>query len=563
MDWEQAERRFQELQAQRDRGALDENQFRLEVAKLLFQDAQGVFWMMDADEGRWFCNHGEGWEPGDPHAEPATVAQPAVARRRRRGQRLALSLILVTLLGLVAVILWQQWVALPGKESLATPMIAAATESIAIQVVIASPADRSRVALGQEVAVEATLHAPSGLQAADRVEIQVNGQTVASRSLRSTVQSGQTSLPLSQPWLPTALGECQLAVVVHPAQGGPLGQASITLYVAETADEALPEPACTPDATFVADVTIRPGTAFRPGAQMEKVWRVRNSGTCAWGMGYELVRVRGSMLGAPDRVAVPFTAAGEPADLAVPFQAPAQAGTITNTWQLQSPDGVLFGPLLELNAEVEAEAEASVPPDPPANVRAVLVEGDGSPADLAVQLTWLDRSENEDAFRVYREDVDASIGLVPADAQLFVDRTVACGRTYRYGIVAFNAAGASPLSDVAEVSLPPCPVLDAPPSLVLTVVPTQVIAGGPITVVFQATDDLGVVEVIVHGERTGNPDLDAGQIIACTDVVCAGTWPITQTAGISTTWTIVATARDSSGQESEPARVQVLIRPAE
>jgi hypothetical protein len=159
--------------------------------------------------------------------------------------------------------------------------------------------------------------------------------------------------------------------------------------------------------------------------------------------------------------------------------------------------------------------------------------------------------------------VDASIGLVPADAQLFVDRTVTCSDTYRYGVLAFNAAGASPLSEVAEVSLPSCPALDAPPILVLTVVPTQVVASGTITVVFQATDDLGVVEVIVHGEGTGNPDVDAGRTITCTGVVCAGTWPITQTATISTTWIIVATARDSSGQESEPARVQVPILPPE
>jgi len=563
MDLEQAERRFRELQTQRDHDLLDDNQFRLEVAKLLLQDARGVFWMIDADSGTWFCNRGEGWEPADPHAELAPMAQPPAAKQQRRRQRLALSITLVTLLCIVAVILRQRWAALPRSESQATPMSAVPTVGVPIQVTIASPADGSQVALGQEVAVESTLHSASGLQAADRVELQVNGQTVASRSLRSTVQSGQTSLPLSQSWLPTALGECQLTVVVHPAQGDPLGQASIALYVAETADETLPEPACMPDATFVTDVTIQPGTAFRPAAQMEKVWRVRNSGTCAWGMGYELVRVQGGKLGAPDRVAVPFTAAGEPVDLAVLFQAPAQAGTVTSTWQLQSPDDVLFGPLLQLSVDVEVEAEDTQPPDPPTNLRATLTEGDSSPADLAVQLTWEDRSDNEDAFRVYRQDVEASIGLVPADAQLFVDRSVTCGNTYLYGIVAFNAAGGSPLSEVAEVSLASCTPLDAPPTLVLTVVPTQVVASGTITIVCQATDDLGVVEVIVQGEGTGNPDVDAGRTIACTGVVCAGTWSITQTAAISTTWTIVAIARDSSGQESEPARVQVPILPPE
>ena len=326
----------------------------------------------------------------------------------------------------------------------------------------------------------------------------------------------------------------------------------------------MPEPDCTPDATFVADVTIPPGSAFPPGARLDKVWQVRNSGSCAWGVGYELVLVEGDSLGAPNAVPVPPTAAGDLADLAVTFWAPDQVGVQANLWQLQAPDGQFFGPDLPLSVVVEPLAQEGAPPVAPANLQAALVAG-GS----AVRLTWADRSDNEDAFRVHREDIEASIGLAPADTGQFVDEDVICGHTYRYSVVAFNAAGASPPSPVAEVSLPACTPPDAPPTLILTVVPTRVVTGEAFTIVFQAEDDVAVAQVTIQGQATGDPALDAGQVFPCSGPICAGSWPIAwsasepATATVTTTLEIVALARDSSGQESAPARTTVTIRPAE
>ena len=317
----------------------------------------------------------------------------------------------------------------------------------------------------------------------------------------------------------------------------------------------------------MADVTIPPGTTFPPETQMDKVWEVRNSGTCAWGVGYQLLRVEGGALGAPDMVLVPPTAAGATADLAITFDGPSQAGTYTDTWRLHTPDGDPFGPELTMFIEIEADAEANLPPEAPIEIRAAVTE-DGT----AVQLTWLDQSVNEDAFRVYRDDVEASIGLAPADAELFLDRTVACGNTYQYRVVAFNAAGASPIEETAEATLSSCTPVDAPPALVLTVVPTQVVASGTITVAFQASDDVGLALVLVQGEGTGNAELDAGLVFACENTICAGTRPvtlsltalgITPTAQISTTLLIVGVARDSTGQESSPQELRVLILPRE
>jgi hypothetical protein len=96
-------------------------------------------------------------------------------------------------------------------------------------------------------------------------------------------------------------------------------------------------------------------------------------------------------------------------------------------------------------------------------------------------------------------------------------------------------------------------------------VPTQVVASGPFTVIFQAEDDLRVTQVAISGLDTGDPEIDAGRVFSCTEPVCTGSWPLVWTGDLSTTLplTLTAVARDSSGLQSEPARVRVLIRPPE
>jgi hypothetical protein len=553
MDFEGAERRFQQLEKARDRGKLDEDAFHLEVAKLLLRDARGLFWMLDADSGTWFCNRGDGWIPGDPHAERAVQLTASTAHRRRRSTRwlLAAGTVFVVLLGLVGMSAYFGWPA-----AVWTPPTPAPTRSAQVEVSIASPSDGSQVILGQVVAVESTLHAPSGFPAIDLVQLKVDEQEVDTQAIQPKLQPGQTSLPLSLAWQPSASGEYQVVVTALSGEGEAVGSAAVTIQVIDAAPDLPVEPACIPNATFLSDVTIPSDSTFLPGVRMDKVWQVRNSGTCAWGVGYELVLVGGESLGAPRTVSVPATASGESADLAVTFRAPDEIGSHTSVWQIKSPDGSYFGPRLVLDIRVGILAEEDRPPAAPAGLQAVVDED-----NQAVRLTWEDQSDNEDAFRINREDVEASIGLAPADAESFVDEGVACGNIYRYHVVAFNAAGVSPRSETAEVTLQPCAPIDAPPTLMLTIVPTQTVISETFTVVFQAEDDLGLGQITIVGEETGDPVLDAGRSYTCTGVTCLGSWPVVWTGEVSTTLTMSAVARDSSGQESDPARAKVDILP--
>jgi hypothetical protein len=448
MDFERAEQRYRKLRTLRDRGELDAQEFRVEVAKLLLRDAEGSFWMIDPEAGTWFRNQGEGWIPDDPHGEAVKAPGhlgPESGRPLSSWMWRLAAIPVVLIVVAIAVILFQQ------STNLSDDGRPAPTPTHAVRVRIASPADGSLVAVGQQLGIESMLISETGLQSVASVELHVDGETVEARSVGSRVRTGQTSLPLSLPWRPSVPGEYALTVAALSERGQALGQASISLLVAEAADQAAPRPSCLVDAIFLADVTIPDGAGFPPGDRMVKVWQVRNSGTCAWDSSYGLVHVEGGLLGATTPVEVPATPAGERANLEVIFVAPEQPGTYSSTWQLRSPQDEAFGPRMDIVIEVEAQAEASVPPAKPANLAAVLTE-DGQ----AVRLTWEDVSDNEDGFRIYRDDVEASIGLVPADAELFVDRSVACGNVYRYSVASFNAGGSSALAEASEVATPSC-----------------------------------------------------------------------------------------------------------
>jgi next-to-BRCA1 protein 1 len=101
------------------------------------------------------------------------------------------------------------------------------------------------------------------------------------------------------------------------------------------------------DARFVQDVTIFDGTEFAPGTEFTKIWRLRNSGSCAWPKSTQLVHVGGDALGsvlAVDLV-LPEEALGPDgeAEVSVDLVAPEKPGRYVSHWRLVSPTGQKFG----------------------------------------------------------------------------------------------------------------------------------------------------------------------------------------------------------------------------
>lgn len=98
-------------------------------------------------------------------------------------------------------------------------------------------------------------------------------------------------------------------------------------------------------ATFVADVTIPDGTYINPGAAFTKIWRLKNTGTCAWSNSYSLVFVSGERMGASSPIFLPrWVSPGQTVDLPeVSMVAPTTGGEFRGYWKLQNSSGTTFG----------------------------------------------------------------------------------------------------------------------------------------------------------------------------------------------------------------------------
>ena len=97
-------------------------------------------------------------------------------------------------------------------------------------------------------------------------------------------------------------------------------------------------------AQFVADVTVPDGTLYAPNAAFQKIWRIKNVGTCTWGSGYKIGFQSGTQMSGPSVQSLPATVApGYTVDIAVNLTAPASAGIYRGNWMLVNASSSYFG----------------------------------------------------------------------------------------------------------------------------------------------------------------------------------------------------------------------------
>jgi len=283
-------------------------------------------------------------------------------------------------------------------------------------VVINSPPSGSQVQVGQEVIVQATATDSRGVT---RIELLVNG--VLYHSDVSPSPQGQSPFIYQHSWQASAPGTYTLMIKAYNAAGGVSQPAVITVNVARAATPTPSEPTATPtpseptatptpseptatptatstpvpdtptatwtpviivvtetptptptgctlDAAFVADVTVPDGTVVTPGARIDKIWRIRNSGSCPWESGSTWVFMSGEQMGAAPSQAVPPTAAGGNVDIGVTMYAPVAPGTYTAYWRMKSHDGQIFGQTGSVRIVISSPATATptaTPTSPP------------------------------------------------------------------------------------------------------------------------------------------------------------------------------------------------------
>jgi hypothetical protein len=94
----------------------------------------------------------------------------------------------------------------------------------------------------------------------------------------------------------------------------------------------------------VGDITLPPDTLVPASSALNKVWRVRNAGTCAWDTTYTLNYTGGNLVGSATTIFLPAPVPpGGLADLSAPLIAPAYEGAFQSTWMLRNAQGQLFG----------------------------------------------------------------------------------------------------------------------------------------------------------------------------------------------------------------------------
>ena len=105
---------------------------------------------------------------------------------------------------------------------------------------------------------------------------------------------------------------------------------------------------------FLRDETMPAGTVVQSEQTFTKTWKVANTGTCDWTLGYRLVFVSGTDMGAvssrPRNVIPP----NKWTQLDVQLTAPKKAGTYVAYFQLTDGQGHGFGPLLGVSIVVKA-----------------------------------------------------------------------------------------------------------------------------------------------------------------------------------------------------------------
>jgi hypothetical protein len=102
--------------------------------------------------------------------------------------------------------------------------------------------------------------------------------------------------------------------------------------------------ACTDRVGFVTDVSVPDNTTLIAGSSFDKIWRLKNTGTCTWTTGYDVVFVDGNRMSGPQ--ASPLTASvspGQTADIKLSLVAPKSDGTYVGDWELRNEHGLLFG----------------------------------------------------------------------------------------------------------------------------------------------------------------------------------------------------------------------------
>ena len=234
---------------------------------------------------------------------------------------------------------------------------------------------------------------------------------------------------------PLSLSGIRVSTLSPPATNTPVPATATPLPTNTVAPSATP--GCVIGATFIADVTIPDGSDIASGSSFVKTWRIKNSGTCAWGVGLKAVFVEGDQLGGASSVSIPSLDAGRTADVSLTLKAPANPGAYKGKWQVRASSGAVLT-ALTVSIVVSATPTLAATTTPTATVKPTPVPTFAAAIDSFVGL-WL---TVEDKFGSNMTDTQRlqQLQINKDGNQLEVSPATTFGSPYQFGIGFQSAA---------------------------------------------------------------------------------------------------------------------------
>ena len=188
-------------------------------------------------------------------------------------------------------------------------------------------------------------------------QIADQGTQTALAAPTNTSVPTDTPIPLPTFELPTAdTGALPTFSLESPTPGGLPGFTQVAPTVAVGATQPTGD-SCSNN-VFEGDITIPDGSVLEPGFDFQKIWKIRNTGTCLWDDGYRLVYIGGSSpdLDPPNfefKNSSDFVSAGEAVNIGIWLTTPCQPGQYEGHWRMQNDQGYYFGTILSVYVEVK------------------------------------------------------------------------------------------------------------------------------------------------------------------------------------------------------------------
>ena len=211
--------------------------------------------------------------------------------------------------------------------------------------------------------------------------------------------------------------------------------------------------------SFVADLTIPDGTYVDPGQNFDKVWRIKNTGTCTWDSSYKFVFVQGNPMGGQNQSISNSVAPGQTYDMSVNMTAPTSPGTYGGQWQMVNGQGAAFGTRVWVQIVVPA------PPGQPTEPVAPSIEYFTGPASVVAQgeviiLNWAFSTQGVVSAKLTRTNPDGSVTALYGGADVptpgtYEDLAAAPG-DYTYTLSVSTEFGGTDTATI-QVSVVPAP----------------------------------------------------------------------------------------------------------